>query len=166
MHKVPLPSHKGCGPNSITLDGRKHERNKGDKAQVSRTSRKPPSPPNSLTTTEFRPHSAPTPLMRDVGPNVNAQNQASCQWDWPLRFPKGMREGNTQGGTQEVGGLASASPNVSHDICHGSFSPLPRSFYPTAHLHFQHRRHEKKTPRIQATARRLHESTIKTLQRI
>ena len=110
----------------------------------------PPSPPNSLTRTEFRPHSAP-PLSRGMwAQTLTRRTKPAASGTGPSAFQTGcghprrrstggMREGNTQGGTQEVGGPASASPNVSHDVCHGSFSPSPRSFYPTAHLRFQHR---------------------------
>jgi len=109
------------------------------------TSPSPPRPvPNALSIACDEPVRSPSPLLRDVGPNVIGAepSQLPAGPAPPLSkrdlgilvlARRGIGEGNTQGGTQEVGGSASASQNVSHDVCDGSFLPSPRSFHPTAH---------------------------------
>jgi len=80
-----------------------------------------PSPPIPLSTTHNNPESGPSPLLRDVGPILNASKQrdtksnrtcpSSSQRDvgGSLLLNEGFGQGDTQGEIQEVGGPASPS---------------------------------------------------------
>jgi len=100
---------------------------------------------NSLTATRFQPYAStwqePLPST-DVGPITNATSKHRSldlgrirpslfrgMWAAPSRLTEKL-DGETRGGTQEVGGPFSASRNTSHDKCHGSFSSSILPFPP------------------------------------
>ena len=80
-----------------------------------------PSPPIPLSTIHDNPESGPSPLLRDVGLILNSGKhrdmKSNCTCPSPsqrdvggsLSLNEGFEEGETQGETQEMVGLASAS---------------------------------------------------------
>jgi len=94
-----------------------------------------PRHPNRPSTTRYKLAMGPSPLLRDVGLITNATRKHTSSnpsrtcpspsrgmWAGSCSLDGANEEGETHGGTQEVGGPQGTSRNTSHDVCRGSFS--------------------------------------------
>ena len=145
-----------------------------------------PSPPLSkLPISPVNPDTSPSPPLRDVGSIhiTSASSEASVSPS-PSPFQRDVggftvvrqriRGGGKTRGPMKCGRPGGELRNTSHDICHGSFSPIPASFMLTishpndavpAHLQCERQRQCQRRPYQRQRQQQQHERRRQQLER-